>query len=58
MTRKEPPISDVGIAGLGYMGLATGLAFAAHGLSVKGYDLKSDVRGKTAGGVAPYREKG
>jgi len=40
------------------MGLATGVAFAAHGLSVTGYDVKSDVRESTARGVTPFHERG
>ena len=58
MTRKRPRSSKVGIAGLGYMGLATGLAFAAHGLSVTGYDVKPEIRESTARGVTPYQEQG
>jgi UDPglucose 6-dehydrogenase len=57
----NPPRTDrpvVGIAGLGYMGLATGLAFAAHGLSVYGYDTKPEVRTFVARGSAPYHEGG
>ncbi len=48
----------VGIVGLGYMGLATGLAFAAHGLPVFGYDLKPEIRSAVARGTAPYQEAG
>jgi len=54
--RHRPP--RIGIVGLGYMGLATGLAFAAHGARVVGYDLKPAVRSSVAAGRAPYREVG
>jgi UDPglucose 6-dehydrogenase len=58
VNRVGPPISMVGISGLGYMGLATGLAFAAHGLSVIGYDVKPEIRESLIRGVTPYREQG
>ena len=48
----------VGIVGLGYMGLATGLAFAARGLPTVGYDIKRDVRTAISRGRVPYREAG
>jgi len=48
----------IGIIGLGYMGLATGLAFAARGFRVTGYDVKPEIRELLARGVAPYREAG
>ncbi len=47
-----------GIVGLGYMGLATGLGFAAHGLSVLGYDKSPEVCASVARGSAPYKEAG
>jgi len=40
------------------MGLATGLAFAARGLSVTGYDVNPRVARSVARGVAPYHEEG
>lgn len=48
----------VGIVGLGYMGLATGLAFAARGHRVVGYDIKPEVRTAVGAASAPYREAG
>jgi UDPglucose 6-dehydrogenase len=48
----------VGIVGLGYMGLATGLAFAAHGATVFGYDIQPRTRSEVASGLTPYREVG
>ena len=54
--RSGPP--TVGIAGLGYMGLSTGLGFAAHGLEVFGYDVKREVRESVRRGAAPYHEPG
>ncbi|MCI4373902.1 MAG: UDP-glucose/GDP-mannose dehydrogenase family protein, partial [Thermoplasmata archaeon] len=41
MTKSGP---TVGIAGLGYMGLATGLGFAHRGVEVVGYELRPEVR--------------
>jgi UDPglucose 6-dehydrogenase len=48
----------VGIVGMGYMGLATGLGFAAHGLAVYGFDSKPEVQIAVARGSAPYHEAG
>jgi UDPglucose 6-dehydrogenase len=48
----------VGIAGLGYMGLATGLSFAAHGMPVFGYDVKPEIRAAVRRGATPYAEAG
>lgn len=56
MTKTARP--RVGILGLGYMGLATGLAFAARGLSVMGYDVNPEVRRAVAAGLTPYHEAG
>lgn len=55
---RSPPRLRVGIVGLGYMGLATGLAFSAHGHQVIGYDIKPEIRQSVAAGSAPYREVG
>jgi UDPglucose 6-dehydrogenase len=38
------------------MGLSTGLAFAAHGLPVFGYDIKPEIRTAVASGSTPYQE--
>jgi UDPglucose 6-dehydrogenase len=40
------------------MGLATGLGFAAHGLTVVGYDVKREVRDSVRRGKVPYHEPG
>jgi UDPglucose 6-dehydrogenase len=48
----------IGIVGLGYMGLATGLGFSAHGASVLGYDVKPEIRASVERARAPYREVG
>ncbi len=58
MTRGGSPAVRVGIVGLGYMGLATGLGFAAHGASVVGYDVKPEIRRSIELGRSPYRESG
>jgi UDPglucose 6-dehydrogenase len=52
----RPPV--IGIYGLGYMGLATGLAFATRGFPVAGYDIKAEVRSSVSSGESPYREAG
>jgi UDPglucose 6-dehydrogenase len=52
----RPPV--VGIAGLGYMGLATGLGFAERGVPVVGYELRPDVRAALARGTTPIHEPG
>ena len=58
MTRSVVHLPKVGIVGLGYMGLGTGLAFAARGLSVVGYDRKPEIRRAVAAGSTPYHETG
>jgi len=58
VTRSAGRAPRVGIVGLGYMGLGTGLAFAARGLPVIGYDAKPEIRSAVARGVTPYHEKG
>lgn len=48
----------VGILGVGYMGIATGLAFAHRGRTVFAYDLNPNVRSSLRRGRSPYREEG
>jgi UDPglucose 6-dehydrogenase len=48
----------IGIDGLGYMGLATGLGFAAKGWPVVGYDIKPELRRALAAGQSPFHEAG
>ncbi len=48
----------VGIVGVGYMGIATGLAFAHRGRSVVAYDIDRGVRAALRKGRSPYREPG
>jgi UDPglucose 6-dehydrogenase len=48
----------VGILGVGYMGLATGLAFAHRGSRVFAYDVDARVRAELRAGRSPYHEKG
>ncbi|EQD29087.1 nucleotide sugar dehydrogenase, partial [mine drainage metagenome] len=48
----------MGVAGLGYMGLATALGFAAHGVRVLGYDVRVDLRQSLAAGRAEIHEPG
>ena len=55
MTASRPV---VGIGGLGYMGLATGLGFAHRGVSVLGYELRADVRTALRRGRTPIFEPG
>jgi UDPglucose 6-dehydrogenase len=49
---------SVGISGLGYMGLATGLAFARRGLSVFGFEIRPEVRAELRAGRTPIYEQG
>ena len=58
MTHAQDPRGHVGIVGLGYVGLATGLAFASHGDIVYGYDIQPEVRAMVARGTCPLREPG
>ena len=48
----------VGIAGLGYMGLATGLGFARRGVQVVGYEVRAEVRRDLARGRTKIHEPG
>jgi UDPglucose 6-dehydrogenase len=48
----------VGIGGLGYMGLTTGLAFAYYGARVVGYDVNVKLREQLQRGATPVYEKG
>jgi UDPglucose 6-dehydrogenase len=48
----------VGIAGLGYMGLATALGFAHHGSHVIGYDVREELRTSLAAGRSEIHEPG
>jgi UDPglucose 6-dehydrogenase len=57
-TERADPRPVVGVAGLGYMGLATALGFAHHGNPVVGYDLRSDLRRSLAMGHAEIHEPG
>jgi UDPglucose 6-dehydrogenase len=48
----------IGVAGLGYMGLATALGFAHHGVPVLGYDRQADLRRALAHGKTSIHEPG
>ncbi len=48
----------VGIGGLGYMGLATGLGFAHRGVRVLGYEVRADVRRALRRAQTPIFEPG
>jgi UDPglucose 6-dehydrogenase len=48
----------VGIAGLGYMGLATALAFAHRHVPTLGYDVQPRLRQKIRSGRSPIYEEG
>jgi UDPglucose 6-dehydrogenase len=48
----------VGILGVGYMGIATGLGFAARGRTVVAYDIQPKVRAALRRGRSPYEERG
>jgi UDPglucose 6-dehydrogenase len=55
---KSRERATVGILGAGYMGLATGVAFAGRGLRVYAYDVNPEVRATLRRGRSPYREEG
>ncbi|MFZ0830949.1 MAG: UDP-glucose/GDP-mannose dehydrogenase family protein [Thermoplasmata archaeon] len=48
----------VGVAGLGYMGLATGLAFAHRKVRTVGYDIRPDLRRRLRAGQTAIYESG
>jgi UDPglucose 6-dehydrogenase len=48
----------VGVVGLGYVGLATATAFAAHGIDVVGFDIDARRRRAVAGGRSPVFDPG
>jgi UDPglucose 6-dehydrogenase len=54
--KRSPP--TIGIVGLGYMGLATGLGFSHRGLNVVGYELRPEVRRALNRGRTPIHEPG
>jgi UDPglucose 6-dehydrogenase len=54
--RNSIPV--VGIGGLGYMGLATGLGFAHRGVRVLGYDVREEARTALRAGRTPIYEPG
>jgi UDPglucose 6-dehydrogenase len=56
--RGRATVRRVGILGAGYMGLATGVAFAHQGFRVFAYDVNPRVRRELAAGRSPYHEKG
>ncbi len=58
MTRARRTAPTVGIVGVGYMGIATGLAFAHHGRKVFAYDVNPRVRATLRASRSPYRELG
>jgi UDPglucose 6-dehydrogenase len=55
---RVPRRPVVGIAGLGYMGLATGLAFARRRVSTVAYDIRVDLRERLRSGKSPIYEAG
>ncbi|MGI0070772.1 MAG: UDP-glucose dehydrogenase family protein [Thermoplasmata archaeon] len=58
MTRPTASHPSIGILGVGYMGIATGLAFARRGRRVVAYDIAPRVRAALRRGRCPYREAG
>jgi UDPglucose 6-dehydrogenase len=58
MPSRTPSSSGIGIDGVGYMGIATALAFARRGLQVYAYDVNPQVRARLRAGQSPYREPG
>jgi UDPglucose 6-dehydrogenase len=58
VTPPAPENPTVGIVGVGYMGIATGLAFARRGRRVFAYDVNPRTRDSLRAGRSPYREDG
>jgi UDPglucose 6-dehydrogenase len=58
MPNRSARTPVVGIGGLGYMGLATGLGFAHRGVRVLGYELRTDVRTALRQSKTPIFEPG
>lgn len=58
MTGVRTFAPTVGIVGVGYMGIATGLAFAHRGRKVFAYDVNPRVRAALRASRSPYREDG
>jgi len=54
----KSPGPSVGIAGLGYMGLATGVGFAARGCPTVGFDIRAEARRDLRRGRTSIREPG
>jgi UDPglucose 6-dehydrogenase len=57
-SREGDPRGTIGVIGLGYVGLATGVAFAHYGRRVVGFDISSERRTQVARGRAPFFEPG
>jgi len=55
---RGPPTPVVGVAGLGYMGLATGLAFSRRRVRTVGYDIRPELRDRIRAGKTPIYEAG
>ncbi len=58
MSRRSRHAPTVGILGVGYMGIATGLGFAVRGRTVWAYDINPRVRAALRRGRSPYAERG
>jgi UDPglucose 6-dehydrogenase len=58
MSSRRSPDPIVGIGGLGYMGLATGLGFARRRIRVLGYDIRDEARTALRQGQTPIYEPG
>ena len=56
--RRAPRTPVVGVAGLGYMGLATGLAFARRGVPTVGYDIRPELLQRLRSGKTSIYENG
>jgi UDPglucose 6-dehydrogenase len=56
--RKPTASGTVGVVGLGYVGLATAVAFAHYGRTVIGFDVAPARRATIARGKAPFFEPG
>lgn len=58
MVPRPGRATTIGVLGLGRVGVATGVAFAAHGFRVTGFDIDAGIRAALERGVSTFREPG
>lgn len=58
MVLRPGRATKIGVLGLGRVGVATGVAFAAHGFRVTAFDIDAGIRAALGRGVSTFREPG